>query len=633
MSGIPPNGAQRASRQAAGGVTLGLPRTNRHRSVIVVGQIILVTALIFSQLFVDPGLGSAEAATRPVLVSAATLRTKPMSGPAWRGLVAVADQPVGLLTLSDQDEDSDIIVLAKGLVFARTGTVRYRTAVIAALKAAKGTEIGGRTLALGRNVPGIVIAADLVSLKTADPAFDGVFRLWLRSLLTKVLDEQTLISTHEKRPNNWGTHAGAARVAIAAYLGDTAQLARAAKVFQGWVGSRATYAGFKYGDDLTWHCDAARPVGINPVGCKKSGIVIDGAIPDDMRRGGSFRWPPTSTGYPWENLQGALLQAELLRVAGYDSWHWENSALLRAVRFLYNRAKWPANGDDEWQTWLIDARYGTRYKLTPPVRFGKNFGFTDWIYGPSISGGTDPTPPPTPAPTPTPTPRPTPTPPSGTATVGTTVPSTRIPGGLSFAAGTVPLSTSWKLTGDAATLAQFQLQQSIDGGSWANVKLASATAQSALVAVTPGRDYRYRARAFDKLSRASPWATGLTYTTSIAQETAAAYTGTWVVASHPDYLGGKARASQTKGSEVTFTYDGPSFGLVGPTGPTRGKADIYLDGELLLTIDTYSSSYRARRVLQTIYTSDASHTVTIRVLATSGRPWIAVDAFFVMQRE
>ena len=279
MSGIPPNGAQRASRQAAGGVTLGLPRKYRHRSVIVVGQIILVTALIFSQLFVDPGLGSAEAATRPVLVSAATLRLKPMSGPAWRGLVAVADQPVGTLTLSDQDEDSDIIVLAKGLVFARTGTARYRTAVIAALKAAKGTEIGGRTLALGRNLPGIVIAADLVSLKTADPAFDTVFRLWLRSLLTKVLDEQTLISTHEKRPNNWGAHAGAARIAVAAYLGDTAQLARAAKVFQGWVGSRATYAGFKYGDDLTWHCDATKPVGINPVGCKKNGIVIDGAIP------------------------------------------------------------------------------------------------------------------------------------------------------------------------------------------------------------------------------------------------------------------------------------------------------------------------------------------------------------------
>ena len=359
-----------------------------------------------------------------------------------------------------------------------------------------------------------------------------------------------------------------------------------------------------------------------------------------MRRGGSFRWPPSGTEYPWEGLQGALLQAELLRVAGYDSWNWENKALLRAVRFLYNRAKWPADDDDEWQTWLLDARYGTSYKLAPPVRYGKSFGFTDWIYGPG-GGGTDPTPAPTPAPTrtpaptPTPPPTPTPTPVPGPATVGTTAPSTRIPGGLSFAAGTVPLYTAWTLTGDASTLKLFQLQQSTDGGSWANIGLASPTSTSAIVAVAPGRDYRYRTRAFDKLDRASAWATGPTVTASVAQETDsdADYSGTWITASHSDYLGGKARASQSKGSEVTFAFDGPSFGLVGPMGPTRGKADIYLDGEHLITIDTYSSSFRARRVLQTIFTSDASHTVTVRVVGTSGRPWIAVDAFFVMQRE
>jgi hypothetical protein len=590
----------------------------------------LGTLLILSQLFVDPGLDRAEAATRPVLVSVETLRTKPTSGAAWKGLKAIADQAVGTLDLSDQDENSDITVLAKGLVYARTGTVSYRTAVIAALKAARGTEVGGRTLALGRNLPGLVIAADLISLKTADPAFDTIFRTWLRSLLTKVLDERTLIQTHEKRPNNWGTHAGAARVAIAAYLGDTTQLARAAKVFKGFVGSRATYAGFKYGDDLTWQCDPSKPVGINPAGCKKNGVLIDGVIPDDMRRGGSFRWPPSVTEYPWESLQGALLQAELLRVAGYDAWNWENRALLRAVRFLYNRAKWPANDDDEWQTWLLDARYGTSYKLTPPVRFGKNFGFTDWIYGPSTSGGTTPTP----APTSTPAPTPTPSPVSGDATVGASAPSTRIPAASSFKSGTVPLFTSWSVKGDAGTLARYQLQQSVDGGAYSNITLSSSTATSAIVATLPGRDYRYRVRAFDKVGRASDWATGPTLTPTVAQETtsSADYDGAWVSASHSDYLGGKVLASQTKGSDVTFTFDGPSFGLVGPTGPTRGKANLYLDGELLLTIDAYSSTFTARRVIQTVFTSDDRHTITLRVLGTSGRPWVAVDAFFVLKR-
>jgi hypothetical protein len=244
------------------------------------------------------------------------------------------------------------------------------------------TEDGGRTLALGRNLPAYVLAADLISLRTADPAFDQtVFRPWLRSLLTETLDGKTLRSTHEERPNNWGTHAGAARAAIAGYLGDAAEMARVAQVFRGWLGDRTAYAGFSFGD-LSWQCDASKPVAINPTSCMKGGIVIDGSLPDEMRRGGTFQWPPVFTGYAWEALQGAVLQAELLRHAGYDSWNWSDRALLRATRFLYGKTGWAAEGDDEWQPWLIDRRYGTAYRSATPAQVGKNFGYTDWLYAP-----------------------------------------------------------------------------------------------------------------------------------------------------------------------------------------------------------------------------------------------------------
>lgn len=635
MSGFHPNGAQRVSRQTVGVVAPALPRRNhRRRHVVVAAQVIIGAGLILSQLFVEPGLDRAEAATRPVLVSVATLRTKPASGAAWNGLKAVADESIGVLNLSDQDSNADVHVLARALVYARTGGVGYRASVVTALKAAIGTEAGSETLALGRNMPGIVIAADLISLKTADPTFDtNVFRPWLKRMLTRTFNTRSIVSTHELRPNNWGTHNGAARVAIAAYLGDTTQLARAAKVFRGFLGDRAAYAGFNYGDDLTWQCNVNRPVGINPVGCTKNGVSIDGVIPDDMRRGGSFRWPAASTEYPWESLQGAMLQAELLRAAGYDAWNWSDKALLRAVRFLYNKAKWPANDDDEWQTWLIDARYGTNYKLPSPVRYGKNFGFTDWIYGGGGSGGPVPTPAPTPKPTPTPAPTPTPPPVSGTATVSARVPSTRIAAVSSFATGTVPLLTAWTLKGTASTLKRFELQQSIDGGSYKGVSLSSATAKSVIVATVPGHKYRYRARAVDSLGRVSAWATGSTVTPSVAAETtsAATYSGSWVSAGYSGYLGGAALASKSKGAQVTYKFSGRSFGLVGPTGPTRGKADVYLDGNFVVTIDTYSSSFKARRVIQTIFTSDGTHTVTIRVQATANRPWVAVDAFFTMK--
>jgi hypothetical protein len=315
-------------------------------------------------------------------MSTSAIQQLPASGAAWTGLKARADSVLGTPNISNQDDDTDQIVLARAIGYARTGNLAYRSTVATAIKQAVGTEVGGRTLALGRNLPAYVIAADLINLKAYDPTFDSsVFRPWLRSLLTEVLDSKTLRSTHEGRPNNWGTHAGAARAAIAAYLGDTAEMARTAQVFRGWLGDRSAYAGFTFGD-LSWQCDSSKPVAINATGCVKSGVNIDGALPEEMRRGGTFQWPPVSTGYAWEALQGALLQAELLRNAGYDPWSWSDKALLRAVRFLYARAGWPAVGDDEWQPWLIDKRYGTSYRGPAPARTGKNFGYTDWLDAP-----------------------------------------------------------------------------------------------------------------------------------------------------------------------------------------------------------------------------------------------------------
>lgn len=384
-------------------VSTGAQWASRRTITSAIAMLAALVAAVVS-MFTIARLSPTSAATDYILMSRTQLLSRPTSGAAWTALKARADSSVGTPDISNQDESADQTTLAKSLVFARTGIASYRTSVISALKAAVGTETGGRTLALARNLPGYVLAADFIDLGSADPSFDqSTFKPWLRSLLTKPLDGRTLVSTHEDRPNNWGTHAGAARAAVAGYLGDSGQLARTAQVFRGYLGDRTAYAGFSYGE-LSWQCDPARPVGINPP-CSRLGIDIGGVIPDDMRRGATLRWPPVSTGYPWEGLQGAVLQAELLRAQGYDAWSWSNKAILRAVKFLYERAGWTAGGDDEWQTWLIDARYGTSYRLAAPVRGGKNFGFTDWLYGPAGSG---PAPAPVPAtPPPTATPRPT----------------------------------------------------------------------------------------------------------------------------------------------------------------------------------------------------------------------------------
>jgi hypothetical protein len=331
-----------------------------------------------------------------------------MRGAAWERVKAAADGPLGLADIADQDSNHDVLTLAVALVYARTGEEAYRRKAAEAIESAVGTERGGTTLALGRNLLSYVIAADLIDLRSYNPAGEASFHQWLAAVRREPLgsesaSDQTLIGTAESRLNNWGGMAGASRVAIAAYLGDERDLARAAKVMKGWLGDRSSYPAipgalfgpddvgkaFRAGgpdDDLSWQADPERPRGVNPRGATKQGHSIDGALPDDMRRGGPFRWPPAYTQYPREALSGYVALAELLYRQGYDVYAWEDSALLRATRFLYELGRmFPDAG--WWEPtmpayWIINYRYGASFPVEVSNGGGRNVGWTDWTHAP-----------------------------------------------------------------------------------------------------------------------------------------------------------------------------------------------------------------------------------------------------------
>jgi len=317
-----------------------------------------------------------------IWIGRSELAALPTSGTAWTNLKRAADASCGTPRLSDQEDPTNVCVMAKALVFARTGSTEHRAGVVSALRSIvnSGT-YNGRALALGRELGAYVIAADLIGLSSFDSTLDRQFRSKIRSLLTTPTNDgpKNLIECHEQRPNNWGTHCGGARAAVAAYLGDSREMARVAQVFRGWVGDRSAYAGFKYGD-VSWQCNPSAPVGINPRGCTRNGRSLDGAIGDDQRRAGGFTWPPQKENYTWEALQGALMQAVILQRQGYPAFEWQDRALLRAVNWLTVQASFPAGGDDTWQPHLINRAYGTRLAAPTPSRPGKNIGWTDWTH-------------------------------------------------------------------------------------------------------------------------------------------------------------------------------------------------------------------------------------------------------------
>jgi hypothetical protein len=357
-------------------------RRQRRLTVAVLGVGVFVSGTV-AVWPVDPGPGSLQRERAPVegiWLSPDEVVVLPMEGKAWRRVERMATEAWDEPNLADQKSNHDLQTLAGALYAVRTGDATMKERVERALASVPGTEDGGRSLALGRNIVGYVIAADLIGYR--DPGFEG----WLDAVRFELLDGRSLISTHEERPNNWGTHAGAARVVIDRFLEDDADLSRAAAVFKGFLGDRDSYAGFVYGDDLSWQADPAAPVGINPVGAQIQGHPVDGVIPDDARRVGPFTWPfpagASGSNYEWESLQGIVVQAEVLHRAGFDAWAWEDRAVLRACLWLFDVAAFPAEGDDTWQTWLVNDAYGINLPTVLPARTGKNMGFTDWTHAP-----------------------------------------------------------------------------------------------------------------------------------------------------------------------------------------------------------------------------------------------------------
>lgn len=318
-------------------------------------------------------------------LSQAEIDALPTEGESFENVVAWANKGFSA-EISDQNSRHDGQTYAAALLCARGVGQEYCDQAEQGLADAIGTEgsennSDHRTLALGRNLLAYVLAADLIDYRDPD------FLSWLDAVRFKVLNNRTLISTHEDRPNNWGTHAGASRIAAAHFLGDSTDVEEAATVFHGYLGNRDVYIAFRYGG-LAWQADPRAPVGINPPGSTIEGHDVDGAQPEEMRRcgTGAFVWPPCRTGYTWEALQGSIMQAELLTRLGYPAWEWESRALYRSVEWLYNTTFAdgeidPAVGDDRWQIWLINYAYGTDYPAERATQPGKNVGFTDWTHG------------------------------------------------------------------------------------------------------------------------------------------------------------------------------------------------------------------------------------------------------------
>lgn len=335
---------------------------------------------------VDPPPPPVVVPTSHIWVDVTTLSSKPRSGRGWDDMYNMAKGSMpGPVTVSDQNSKNSAWAHACSYVYAATGEVAFLTKTVNVFKALVSPSLPiDRALALAREVQGYVAAAEGIQLAKVDADLNEAVKAKFKYFLTCKTSSgpASLLESHRTRPNNWGTHATAAVLMIARYIGDAATFTDAIKVFKGYLGNRSSYAGFVYGE-LDWQSDPAHPVGINPKGATIQGHNVDGALPEEMRRGGGFVWPlPTSmpTPYPWEAEQGATAAMLVALNAGVDLRPASDWAHKRSVIWLTQVAKWQIGGDDAWQAPVLNLLYPDLKLAVPSGSPGKGLAWTEFSH-------------------------------------------------------------------------------------------------------------------------------------------------------------------------------------------------------------------------------------------------------------
>jgi hypothetical protein len=192
-----------------------------------------------------------------------------------------------------------------------------------------------------------------------------------------------------------------------------------------------------------------------------------------------------------------------------------------------------------------------------------------------------------------------------------------------------PVRTAWSAA-DPSGITLYSLQRQRDGGSWGSITLTSATSTSATRSLLYGHSYRYRLRATDGAGNLSAYVYGPTFRARLAQQTStvATYSGTWHTSTTSLASSGSLRYTTSAGADVTYQFTGSSIAWLAYRGPTRGSAQVYVDGQLSATVSLYASSSHSKQIVFAgSWPTNGTHTIRIVNLATSGHARIDIDGF------
>jgi hypothetical protein len=216
------------------------------------------------------------------------------------------------------------------------------------------------------------------------------------------------------------------------------------------------------------------------------------------------------------------------------------------------------------------------------------------------------------------------TPASSSWSVDATAPSVQqpeqsFPSGITLSTITIPVKPSWSATDADSGVSRYELQQSTNGGPYANVSLPTPTTTTSTRFLAPGNSYQFRVRAQDGAGNWSAWAAGPQFFATAHQEGSGAisYAGPWAQESSGSAYGGGVAYTQAKGAKAEFAFTGRDVAWVATKGPDRGKAEVWVDGVKAKGVDLYAPAQAPRKTVFSQHWADpGAHTVEVRVLGT-----------------
>ena len=171
--------------------------------------------------------------------------------------------------------------------------------------------------------------------------------------------------------------------------------------------------------------------------------------------------------------------------------------------------------------------------------------------------------------------------------------------GSTIGSSTTSMTVAWPASTDASGIESYRVRyRKVGSSTWTTVTSAT-TALSTSTTLAFATRYEVQVIARDRGANTTTTTVTTTPTRYSEASSTAHYTGSWSLVSNASYSGGKARAASTRGRAVTYTVTGRSAAWVSATGPTRGAANVYVDGAYVTTVNLHTTSTAYRRVVWT----------------------------------